>query len=78
MCRWRESARRQRRPGDFLSHDLNATPPHRKRCEKQRFALLSQTLCELQAKKESKAAPKQAGRSTSTSDISAGGVKVES
>lgn len=45
------------------------------KCEKQRFTLLWQTLCELQAKKESKVAPKQTGTSTSTSDIWAGGVK---
>lgn len=50
--------------------------PHflRRKCEKQCFTLLSQTLCELQAK-ESKVAPKQTGTSTSTSDIWAGGVK---
>lgn len=51
--------------------------PHflRRKCEKQCFPLLWQTLCELQAKQESKVVPKQTGTSTSTSDVWAGGVK---
>lgn len=48
---------------------------HAEKCKKRCFTLISQTLSELQAKEESKVAHKQAGMSTTASNMSAGSVK---